>query len=252
MNPADILEAARRAARRPAALPQASLPADFAAAYRIQAELARRSGGTGGWKIAALVGEQQAKLGVDRPIAARILRPYVHQSPARLAASRFVQPAYECEFAFRLGRDLPPRAKPYDTAEIEAAIAALHPAIEIADSRVGAGAPALLVLADCFGNGAFIHGPGRSDWRSFDLATHAMTLRIDGNEAARGSGAAVPGGPVAALLALANHQPAEGEGLKVGQYVTTGSCTGMTPMKAGQVAVADFGSLGNVRVEIGK
>ena len=37
----------------------------------------------------------------------------------------------EAEVAFRLGRDLPPRAAPYTRAEVMAALATAHPAIEV-------------------------------------------------------------------------------------------------------------------------
>lgn len=41
----------------------------------------------------------------------------------------------EPEFAFRMARDLAPRATPYSVDDVLNAVATLHPAIELPDSR---------------------------------------------------------------------------------------------------------------------
>ena len=41
----------------------------------------------------------------------------------------------EVELAFRFGAPLPPRDRPYAIGDVMAAVASLHPAIEIPDSR---------------------------------------------------------------------------------------------------------------------
>jgi 2-keto-4-pentenoate hydratase len=38
-------------------------------------------------------------------------------------------------------------------------------------------------------------------------------------------------------------------GLRAGDYIMTGTCTGLTPLHPGDHAVADFGVLGMVRAE---
>ena len=71
--------------------------------HRLQAELARLAGGYRGWKVGALNAEQQARIGVERPTAARLLSPFVYTAPARLSHRRFVRPLLECEIAFVIG-----------------------------------------------------------------------------------------------------------------------------------------------------
>ncbi|MBI3451881.1 MAG: hypothetical protein HY057_03445 [Rhodospirillales bacterium] len=249
---AGLIETARRTARLLGALPESCRPASLGDSYNIQAELAQRAGGVAGWKIGALAPAQQARLGVDRPLAAPLLAPLVHASPAHLHVYRFIAPMIECEFAFALVCDLPPRPAPYDRAEVDAAVGALHPAIEIADARLGPAPAAPSYLADCMANGAFICGPAYPAWRALDLPRQAVVLHIDGREVARGAGAAIAGDPFAAVVALANAQPSAGEGLKAGQIITTGSCTGMLPIVGGSAAVADFGPLGEVRLTMEK
>ncbi len=59
----------------------------------------------------------------------------------------------EVEFAFTMGTDLPPRDVPYRLDEVMAAVASLHPAIEIPDSRYRSftevGAPQLIADNAC-------------------------------------------------------------------------------------------------------
>ncbi|MGQ0664703.1 MAG: 2-keto-4-pentenoate hydratase [Pseudomonadota bacterium] len=248
LQAADLLEAARREARALSGLPESCRPGGLEEGYRVQAELMRRWGPVAGWKVGAPLPDQQAKLGLDRPLGGAVPAAFVHASPARFELGRFIAPALECEFAFALARDLPPRASPYARAEVEAAVAALHPAIEIADSRLGANPPMPQFAADWVGNGALVYGPAYADWRRLDFARHAMVLMVDAKEAARGTGAALLGDPLAALLALANAQPPGAGGLKAGHIVSTGSCTGMVPVRAPGEAAADFGRLGEVRV----
>lgn len=246
LRTADRIEAAWKAAR-----PLSDSPPDLADledGYRIQAELTRRLGPIAGWKVGALTPAQQAKRGVAHPIAAALLKPFVRQSPARFSARDFIAPRLECEFAFLLYRDVPPRAVPYSRDEVAAAIAGVCPAIEIADSRAAEDCSTALFLADFMGSGGFVHGAANASWRAIDLARSGVALRINGHEVARGTGAAILGDPFAAVVALANAQPQVGDGLKAGHVVTTGSCTGMIPVAAGDEAVATFENLGEVRV----
>ena len=53
----------------------------------------------------------------------------------------------------------------------------------------------------------------------------------DGKVAATGKGSTVPGGPLAALVTMANNQPAWSGGLKAGQAITTGSMARMWSIK---------------------
>ena len=73
-----------------------------------------------------------------------------------------------------------------------------------------------------------------TDWRSIKYPATSIALTVDGVAKAQGSARAILGGdPVGAVVLLANHQPPHSEGLKRGQIVTTGSCTGMTAIAKG-------------------
>ncbi len=248
---ADILVAARKNARSIQGLDGTLNPTGIDDAYAINAAIAHRNGGPIGWKIMAIVPTQREALKVDRPIAAPLFKSYFTEGPAAFAAGTFIQPMLECEFDYVLGRDLPIRPSPYTAEEVLAAVDVLRPAIEVVDSRVGRGKATPLMLADCFANGYLVVGRICKDWRGIDLLNQKISLKVDGREIATGSGNSIPGGgPVHALTTLANNQPSWAGGLKAGQIVTTGSCTGMPPLD-GREVVADFGSLGDVRIAFG-
>jgi 2-keto-4-pentenoate hydratase len=226
-------------------LSEYDLPRSVAEAYAVQSELIALAGDRNrGWKVTALGPEDQRKFGSDRAVAGPLLEPYVHASPAALWRASFLTPLLECEVAFLLGADLPPRASAYQRGDIEAAIAAVVPVFEVVDARVPPEAADLTKLADCIGNGGFITGTPVADWRDLDLRNIAITLSVNGVVTERGTSARILGDPLLAVLALANAQPLSGA-LKAGQIVTTGTCTTPLAVTAGDYA-GDFGPLGKV------
>jgi 2-keto-4-pentenoate hydratase len=236
------------------ALPDELRPHTRAQGYRIQARLPRVAGrGVAGWKIAATSAAGQAHIGVDGPLAGRILSGQVDDDGAAVSLRGRRMRVAEPEFAFRIGTALAPRAEPYTVDEVLAAVAALHPAFEVPDSRyedfARAGAPQLLADNAC--GWRFVFGrPTAADWRAIDLRAHAVHGVVQRGEARvvdrHGSGAAVLGDPRVALAWLVNELSGLGLTLEPGQVVSTGTC--MVPLEVlpGDVAMADFGVLGRV------
>ena len=246
---------ARRDARLLSAWPAEQLPGDLGEAYRLQAAVVRELGPVAGWKIAAVTPGQRAALGVDRPIGAALPACSMHDArlaPARLRGADFIAPKLECEIAFELGSDLPPRpGRAYSRAEVRAAVAALRVAVEIVDWRIPRGLGALAELADGFNNGALVAGVARTGWDGIDLGGVDIVLvrRQDGrdDEVARGSPKTIlDGDPFGTVVMLANAQPDAGRGLVAGDIVTTGSCTGAPSLPGPGAYRADFAGLGSV------
>jgi 2-keto-4-pentenoate hydratase len=246
---------ARRNARAITAWPAARIPSDLAEAYRLQAAVAGDLGATVGWKVAAVTPAQRESLGVPMPIAGPLLAPWMHDARAEAPSLRtagFIAPKLECEFAFELAHDLPPRpARPYSREEVSAAIATLRIAVEIVDSRLPRGLGALAELADAFNNGAFVAGPAIVDWHALDLGRIEIVLtRSHGgarDEVARGSGQAIlDGDPFGTVVLLANAPADARRGLVAGTIVTTGSCTGAPLLPGPGDYRAEFASLGSV------
>lgn len=227
-------------------------PQSRAEGYAIQAGLERRSGGTlFGWKIAATSEAGQKHINVTGPLAGRIMSDTVIADGGTAAMKGNEMRVGEPEFAFRMGRDLPPRAVPYSVREVLDAVEALHPAIEIPDSRfadfVRAGEAQLIADNACAH--LFVLGAATSaDWRSMDLVEERPQITLRGDRYV-GHGRNVLGDPRAALAWLANELRELGISLRAGQVVTTGTCHPPLPIAAGDHMAVDFGVLGKVSVK---
>jgi 2-keto-4-pentenoate hydratase len=227
-------------------------PKSIKAAYAIQHEIAAISGqASRGFKVGSTSLEAQRLLGTNEPGSGLLLAPYVYESPARILIVPAHTPAVEGEFAFKLGRDLPPRAVPYVMDEIADAVAAVAGAIEVVGTRFSgglAGKGRWLVTADCGANIAFVGGRWRHDLRSLDFRSHPVAMTINGVLRGTGTGDRALGDPLNVLLWLANQQSAQGRGLKSGEIISTGTCTGLDAVLPGDRVRADFGDLGTVEI----
>lgn len=226
-------------------LPQGCEPADFVEAYAIQDAVSEGLGPVGGWKV-----------GAKEPGAEPTCAP---MPTAAIYASGFVMPAYtagqcgiECEIAVCMKDDLPPRGRPYTHDEVLAAIGTVHPAFEIVTYRLATHAhqSRVILAADAFGNGAFVYGDGRADLVGMDQTQQRALLDVDGERWVEKVGGN-PAGDVFRLVTwLANHVAMRCGGLRAGQFVTTGSCTGMLFVDGGEALRADFPGFGVVEMTI--
>jgi 2-keto-4-pentenoate hydratase len=253
---ADLLWACWTTGRRLTQLPEAVRPRTRAEGYAIQAHLEARSARPlFGWKIAATSKAGQAHIAVDGPLAGRLLAERVRENGGEVSfgAHSHMRVA-EAEFAFRMGRDVPPSATPYSVTEVLDAVAALHPAIEIPDSRYDdytlVGAPQLIADNACAHE--FVLGPAAAgDWRALDLAAHSVVAHV-GSHVREGVGANVLGDPREALAWLVNELSAAGITLHAGEVVTTGTCIVPPPIDAGDRLEMDFGVLGRVTARVAR
>jgi 2-keto-4-pentenoate hydratase len=238
--------------RRMARLPEALQPRTRAEGYAIQARIERHSvKPVFGWKIAATSKAGQAHIGVDGPMAGRLLAERVLPDGGSTPLGANHMRVAEVEFAFRMGRDLVPRPAPYSTDEVLAAVDTLHPAIEIPDSRyddfVTVGAPHLIADNAC-AHLVLVGAPAKTDWRRLDLAAHKGRGRNEGKFEREGSGANVLGDPRIALAWLANELRGLGLTLSRGQTVITGTCVKPMELEPGDHILADLGSLGGLSI----
>ncbi|MGZ5958823.1 MAG: 2-keto-4-pentenoate hydratase, partial [Myxococcaceae bacterium] len=205
---AEILWEHWRQRTRIDALPDSVRPHTRAEGYAIQREVQACAGqALAGWKIAATSSSGQRHIGVDGPMAGRMLAQRSFRSGAEAPLAGSLMRVAEPEFAFTFGRDLAPRAAPYTSSEVLDAVAGLHPAIEVPDSRyadfVHAGEAQLIAdnaCADYFVLGAAALAP----WRGLDLVAHRVSAEVVGRYAREGCGANVLGDPRVALTWLVN------------------------------------------------
>jgi 2-keto-4-pentenoate hydratase len=247
---ADMLWSSWQEGRRIAALPDDLRPGTRAEGYAVQALLERRSkSALFGWKIAATSRAGQEHIGVDGPIAGRLLAERVKPAGAQLQLDHNAMRVAEPEFAFRIGADLPPRSTAYTVEQVLAAVESLHPAIEVPDSRyenfaqVGA---AQLIADNACAHEFVLGAASTASWRSLNLVEHEVMGVINDGAAAKGKGANVLGDPRVALTWLANELSRLEITLRAGQTVTTGTCMVPLTVKPRDRVFVDFGILGTL------
>jgi 2-keto-4-pentenoate hydratase len=240
-----------RAGTKLAALDTSYRPRDRGEAYAIQAALEHHSAGNlFGWKIAATSEAGQKHINVDGPMAGRILAETVLADGGTASMAGNEMRVAEPEFAFRMAADLPPRYQPYSVQQVLDAVANLHPAIEIPDSRFAdfVDAGAAQIIADNACAHLFVLGAAaNANWRALDLVEEKPVMTLRGRQFT-GHGKNVLGDPRIALTWLANELRELGVTLRAGQIVTTGTCHPPLPIQSGDVFEADFGSIGRVSV----
>src|SRR5574343_631669 len=218
-------------------LPDSCRPHTRAAGYAIQACLPEASGRqVRGWKIAATSTAGQSHINVSGPLAGRILSGQMLEPGAKVPPQGNRMKVAETEMAFVFAHDLPARTSAYELDEVMAAVASLHPSIEIPNSRF-----------------AEFTQPGEAQLLADNASTHpvrACVTHRDGSHWDRqGSGAAVLGDPRIALTWLVNELRVQGIGLQAGQFVTTGTCMVPLELAEGDTVEADFGVLGHIGMQ---
>lgn len=228
--------------------------------YRIQRALFEATGDPAlGWKIAATSQAGQQHIGVSGPLAGRLSASRCLADNSELSLGHNYMSVIEAEFAFLMGRDAGRELSsgagrpdaPLTMSQVMDCVSGLHIAIEVPNSRyvdfVGAGEAQLIADFACACN--VVLGPRAPDhWRDTDLSQHAVTVRRGNQIVATGTGANVLGDPRIGLTWLANELLSQGQQLKAGEVVMTGTCVVPVPVAAGDAMTADFGAFGQVRV----
>ncbi|MBB5344084.1 2-keto-4-pentenoate hydratase [Tunturibacter empetritectus] len=239
---ADLLLDARRTGVPIEDLPEALQPKDMPEAYSLQDRIAEAYGEIGGWKIGAPSAEAE-------PLFAPMPLAWMAGDGAVVGEVRRYR-GLEAEIAFLIGEDLPPRATSYSREEVVAAIASCHPAIEVIESglRDPLKAARMSMLGDLQMHGGFVYGPAVAEWKKIDFKAEHVTIAVDGAVRVERTGSNTSGDLMRLLPWLANEGATRTGGLKAGQWVTTGSWTGVTSGDPGSVADVKFSSAGEVHL----
>lgn len=253
LNAAQVLVQARRSNVRLQALAANLIPANQTDGYQIQDLVVTCFGEqVGGWKVGATHPNSQAALGTSGPVAARLFSQSLYHCPDGASVDLrdgLVVRGLEAEYAFLLGADLGPRETRYTRDEVLAAVASVHPSIEVVDTRFTQMQGGALVIADNVGDSSWIYADGSSDVAGLDIINAEVTMEVNGETVVVGNGGEVLGDPLTSLLWLVNDHARQREGLRAGQFITAGSCTGLYKGPAGCSAKASFTGLGEVRIQ---
>ena len=217
-------------------------------AYRIQLALIDRRCAQGerqiGWKVGLTSKPIQQQFGFHEPCFGCILetRPSSHT----FAAAELIRPGFETEICVRLAR---PLAGEVSLDEAGAAIAAVHPAFEITETRGNPGQIALM-LADNAQQRSVILGDPVALAPELRLDEVEARVELNGAVVATGVGAAVLEHPLNSVAWLARKLGEYGRSLRAGELVMTGSLVRQFPLSAGDRARASFSRIGAVEVSI--
>jgi 2-keto-4-pentenoate hydratase len=224
-----------------AGLPEACRPASVTDAHAIQDAVTAALG----LPIGAFKANAPANA---EPTRGAIYAETVVPSPARIPAAEVPQCGVEGEVAFVFRRDLPARRADYSREEVAAVVDACA-AIEVVTSRYQDPDKVsnLEKLADCISNGAFVHGAVLADWRGLELGKLKVTLSVNGTTVLEQVGGHPTGDPLGIAVTLVNMMR-ERDGVRAGQFVTCGSCTGLRYLQPGDVCSVRFGGLGVAEV----
>jgi 2-keto-4-pentenoate hydratase len=238
---ATLLVEARRSGRLLPGLGSDALPASVADAHAIQDAVTVALGKpVGAFKAMAPANGE--------PTRGVIYGGTIHASPARVLAAEVPQCGIEGEVAFVFRRDFPARAAVYSRDEVATSVDACV-AIELVTSRYRNSdrATTLEKLADCISNGGLVYASPADDWRNLDLGKLSVTLTVNGTAVLEQVGGHPTGDPLGVAAVLVNLMRDRG-GVRVGQFVTCGSYTGLRYLKPGDVCRVRFEGLGSAEV----
>jgi 2-keto-4-pentenoate hydratase len=153
----------------------------------------------------------------------------------------------ECEFAFRLTRELPAGNGPVTRGEIAGSLA-FHPAFELAGSRFAPGtgnraATTFDGVADNGSGGAAVLGAAVASWEALPFETIEIDARIDDSPPIQIYTGAYRRDPAEITAETFSDLRARGVPLPVGTVVLTGSLSLPTPVRQGQTVTAKFTGL---------
>lgn len=238
---ARLFHEANEAGKKIDALPPEALPQSEEEADAIQDEVARLTGPVCAWKVGAATPH-------STPSRAPIHAKTLFLDPGHIPAAMFSHIGAEAEIVYKFSKDLVSNGTALSLEEILDAVESIHPAIEILDTRFPklGSQPPLAHRADQGNHGALIVGAPIANWRSISPQTQRVILEINGEVASDKIDGNTAGNPENLLVWLANQGAKSLGGIKAGQYVTTGSCSGTIMVTAPvqlKATLAGYGSL---------
>ena len=245
------LHEARAAAQEQPPLTRDTAGLDAADGYRIlHAGIALRVAAGEriiGWKMGLTSKAKREQIKIDSPIYGVLTSGMRVADGGTYEASKGIHPRIEPEIAFVMGK---PLSGVVTREEALAAVAEVHTAMEILDSRfVGFKDFSLPdVVAD---NGSASYFVVSNDWRSpagIALDRIQMRMSVDGAVVQAAESSVISGHPLESLVQLCALIAPLGQGLKAGDLVLAGAATAAVPLAAGHEVRLDADGLPSVRV----
>lgn len=222
-------------------------PTDVDGAYAVQTVNTRYWEAQGrrivGRKAGLTAKAVQAQLGVDQPDFGVLFDDMRVADGGHLDPAKTLQPKAEAEIAFILGADLPDTATGVE--QVAAAVASVHAAIEVVDSRIADWKISFAdTVADNGSSAFFVLADKGLPLAGLDLEGAAMEMHVNGAVVSTGVGAAALGNPLNAAAWLARTLAARGEPLKAGDILLAGALGPMVALTPGDHVVTRIAGIG--------
>ena len=190
----------------------------------------------------------------DRLIVAPIFATMLYRGSPCPIRSHHGKAQVEPEIAFVLGRDLRRRPAPYNVDEVRDAIRETRMVLELIGCRYDAPEAVTFpeMLADGSNNQGLWIGPVIENGFTRPLDEIALLVAAGDTTLLSQTGRHPNQHPLAPLVWLANFLTQEGEGLRAGHIVTTGSYAGVVEVPLGVPLKFRYGELGSFEVQFGE
>ncbi len=232
-------------------------PADMAEAYHIQAQVYQLMqdeagfSGFAGHKVALTSPAIQEMCGVDQPAYGSILTEYVHDNDHEANLDDFIRMGIEFEVAVEIGKDLPTDIE-HTKETVAEYISAVMPAFEMIDDRDAdySHLDAMSLLADrCWCSGIVL-GKRNENWQHLDIGNLTSEVVWNGDADEKGHTGDALGHPLNSVAFVANHLSENGQQLKAGEIIMTGSALKTRFPKPGDTATYRIDGLGEVSMRV--
>lgn len=221
------------------------IPSSQDEAERTRDDAARSIGPIKAWKLGATITAARKDLGLSRQFFGMLAYSCVFEDGAELSGFHTRLRGVECEYGFELARDVEPDDAERDEEAFAGLFAGVRPAIEIPGARFAAlkqfGGCGL--VADFGGAGGLVLGPLCPLPAAAELDRALVRLSFAGREVAAGAAEAIDGGAMGPLRVFLRQALKAGYGLRAGQTIVTGSCTGYLQAPLNERVLATFDAL---------
>jgi len=220
-------------------------------AYQIQCRMVDRRIEAGerivGKKIGVTSKPVQDALGVYQPDFGQLTSGMAFVEGQDIPLGQLIQPKAEAELAFVLKRDL--NGPGVTATDVLRATDYVVPCFEIVDSRITDWKIKIQdTVADNASCGVYVLGETKASPLKVDLNLAGMVLHRNAELLSTAAGAAVQGGPVNAVVWLANTLGALGIPFKAGEVILSGSQSVLVPCVAGEGLTCHIGGIGTCSI----
>lgn len=262
MTTQDLAARLSAARRNDDCLKEALGPSSLTEAYAIQQRVdTLDTSPILGYKLGATTAEILGIVALDEPFIGCLHASNHYDSGTGITTPRAYPIKVEAEFVVGLKQDLNPLPERFSPKQVPSELVAMvaesvawiAPGLELVGSRLTGiqKHPGLALIADSASNVATLTGSENTDFEAYDIATHEVSIAVNNTVMAHGTGGDSLGGhPFAMIAWMLTHPSLEQQGLKAGQFIFCGTCTGALPVAAGDTVTADFGALGAVSTRL--